>query len=372
MAIQKIHGFERDQSTFSSQGVQLKVSETILIEATTPLITMAEVINALPNTISGPGGTTFNPLQLTFTLFQSRHPSSDLYYLENVQSLKRTGDKGHFWHLRLSYSTPAASGSPGSSGSSSATRSKKNQRVKKPDSPNKDLQEPITDPTQRPAVFSGSTQTLTQHRYLNLDDEVIRHTNHMPITKPIPFEILTESWTWAWNIGILSTHDFFHNRSLGMISATNSDNFTIKVDKNKSISIKKGEMKCMGMSYAEEWETPSSGEEFHYVRVTANFLLTEGTIWGTAPISQHTLQIGSDGISPVPIEINDRKQHAKVPWPLKKDGTAVPHGEIAAGTFNPDDFGRLQAEGEDLVTVRRTAFGPFFSYYNLTLPIYDA
>ena len=160
MAIQKIHGFERDQSTFSSQGVQLKVSETILIEATTPLITMAEVINALPNTISGPGGTTFNPLQLTFTLFQSRHPSSDLYYIESVQSLKRTGDKGHFWHLRLTYSTPAAP-------SASATKSKKSQRVKKPDSKKKEDQEAITDPTKRPAVFSGSTQTLTQHRYLD-------------------------------------------------------------------------------------------------------------------------------------------------------------------------------------------------------------
>ena len=140
MSITKIHGFKRGSETLSSQGTQLSVSEVALIEAETPATSLAEVVNNLPNAASGPGGLVNNPMRLTFTLYHSRHPYSDLFYLTSV-SMKKAGDD-RFWECQMSYQTPA----PSEAAQIAQKKNKKKQRVKKPDSKNKKDQKPIENP----------------------------------------------------------------------------------------------------------------------------------------------------------------------------------------------------------------------------------
>ena len=90
--IEKIHGIKREGTTFSSNTNGFSLSETILVEAVSPVTTLAEVVSELP-VFGSPGTTTFNPYQLTFTLNQSPHPQVANYYLNGVSNARRSTEE---------------------------------------------------------------------------------------------------------------------------------------------------------------------------------------------------------------------------------------------------------------------------------------
>jgi hypothetical protein len=362
--ILKIYGLNREAQELSSQDLQLKLREQILVEATDADLDLSQVVDRLPNIYSGPGTTTFNPEGLTFTLFQSRHPYSDIYYLESLDSMTRAPNGDHFWTINVTYSTPAPSPIP-----PAASGGAKRQRVTKPDSKDKKKQIPITNPMNRPADWNGSTKLIMVDRYHDLENKVIRHTNDLPITKPLPFPMNATVWTWAWNVDIEDFPDALANCE--ELSATcNTGDFNLTVGKGKTYSVKKYEMRCTGFSYSEEFETPNGSKtEYHYIRITGTFELTEGFKWNKPPLSMHTKDYNDSRTQLQDIIINERGEKAKEPWPLTKLGFGVPYDQLDG--YDEDNFGVLQVGSVDLQMMRLGDFSSFFTTYKLKLPFVD-
>jgi len=361
MTITKIHGFDRSAQDFSSQQTQLRISETVIVEADSPDLTLAQVVDALPNTTSGPGSSAGNPQRLTFTLYHSRHPYSDNYYLDSLESMNRGDKQDRFWYLRMSYATPAPSVIEAAAGGA------KSQKSKKPDAKKKD-QKPIIDPMDRPPVFKGSVKTVMAQRYHDLQNRPILHTNGLPLSKPIPFPVDASTWQWSFNIDVkLFANLMTHARAI--VGSCNKTDINV-LHANKTLTtIAAKTLKCTGFTYEEVWETPTAKLEYHYIRCSATFTHTEGIFWDTPPLSLHTKEFNAAGTALEPIEINVKGHKAKEPWPLQTTGYAVPYDQLDG--WDPNDFGVLQAGGADLEMVPRKEHNAFFTSYNLYFPRVD-
>ena len=102
----------------------------------------------------------------------------------------------------------------------------------------------------------------------------------------------------------------------------------------------------------------------------SNYTITlqEGIDWTNAPVSMHTKQKGENS-DLIPIEINERGDKAREPWPLLADGTAVHYNDINSQDF---EAGVLQAGGNDLEMITKTNFSAFFSKHKLRMAKFDA
>jgi len=362
--IVKIHGFQRAGTSFSSETSRFIVEEVVLVEAETPLITLYELTAALPSFLSGPGTVAFNPLQLTFTLNQSTHPESDLFYLESVSQLRRI-DEGVFWEVPLRYASAAPQNLVPSVTLSGGSVERRDQKVKKPDSKVKAKKQPIIDPTDREPIFSGSSKLTTRTTRFDYDGNLIYHTNLLPITEGISLPVVVRNWSWTWNV-LAETYN--HAEYDDLENHCNSVEFTIKQG-IASYAIEAETMKCMGFSVREFYENPAgSTKEFHCVALTATFELHEILDkWTQPPISMHTKQliIGGGGALDE-IEINARGNKATEPWPLKPNGAAIAFADLP--TAVPADFGVLQAGGADFIPCKTFNFIPFFTKHKLKLP----
>ena len=365
--IEKIHGIKREGTTFSSNTNGFSLSETILVEAVSPVTTLAEVVSELP-VFGSPGTTTFNPYQLTFTLNQSPHPQVANYYLNGVSNARRSTEEGDgcFWEFPVTYSTASPFAGVASAPSDAQ---RKDQKVKKPDAPTDAEKEPIDNPLQRPAVWSGSTQLVSRPSFYDLESRLIKHTNGLPVTTPVSLQVAHKKWSWSFNVGAASFDywkwEVFENKCNGspltFKQGISTPNYVVPAKK----------LKCLGFSFSEHWETPSNSEiEYHYVRVVINVEISPDD-WDISPVSMHTLEIGAAAV-PTPIKVNARGDTARDPWPLKPDGSAVNFADLA--TAVQADFGVLQVGTADFpvdfspVEAVGTAIQDLIDEYDLWLP----
>ena len=76
--IKKIHGFLSEEQDIKPFFNRTEIKEVVRVEMNTISFGLQDnaidLIEYLPSYASGPGDTTFNPLQITFTLYQSPHP----------------------------------------------------------------------------------------------------------------------------------------------------------------------------------------------------------------------------------------------------------------------------------------------------------
>jgi hypothetical protein len=362
----KVHGFEREGTDFNASANGYNLSEEVLVEAASPMTTLAQVVSELP-AYGSPGTTDFNPYGLTFTLNQSSHPDAILYRLNSVSSGRRIQDTC-FWVFPLTYSTasPFAGSGPGAAPNDSK---RKDQKVKKPDSDTDADKEPIDNPLERPPVFSGSSKIVQVPVYYDRQDRIIHHTNGLPISQPVSLPKVFKNWSWSFNI---SANGFNMINFDAIENKVNLDDVSINQGgaSTPDYTILAGYLKNTGFSFSEHWETPANSTvEYHYVRVTANFEVSPD-LWNTPPLSLHTKQKIVAAGPCIPIKINERGDTATEPWPLDVDGVAIPFDELAITA--KEDFGVLQVDygidQEDYEPYQEVAMDTFFSTYDLDLP----
>lgn len=362
----KIHGFRREDTSFNASANGYSLLENVLVEADHPGVTLPQIVAELP-VFGSPGSLDFNPFGITFTLNQSAHPQAPNYYLKNTANARRTQEEGEgcFWVFPCVYDT--ASPFAGASTQPSDSQ-RKDQKVKKPDSTLDAEKEAITNPLERPAVWSGGTMIVNRPSLRNLQGTLIKHTNKLPITKPIMLPVAHKKWSWSWNIaaGSFNYADFeqFENRcnSSQLVFQQGSNGSTYTVSPKK--------LKCLGFSFTEHWETPAgSSEEFHYARVTMAVEISPDD-WDQTIVSMHTkeLIIGDGGAERHEvIVINDKNDPVTEPWPLLPTGRAVPYTQL--GTILPEEFGVLQVNDEDFYPISPiSGFQDLINTYKLHLP----
>ena len=361
-AIEKIHGYLRSTTDRNDQAQRSIVRETVLIEATSPLTTQQQIVLALPSYVSGPGNATFNPLQITVTQNQSRHAHYGNYIIENVGSLKRSSTSDKYWHLALTYSA-GGTGVYGV-GTSTPKEKRKDQKVKKPDSTNEADNEPITNPVDRPPIFTGSSKIVMRKSLFDLNNNLIRHTNYLPITTPVPIPVSHKVWTWDWNVDAKTFNmtdfddvdNFCNDGGVDLLQGTAPSTYTVDAFL----------MKCMGFSFKEVWETPDGTEvPYHFVRVTGKFEVSPDP-WNQVPRSLHTMQRRASTNKLIEIPINDTGLPTTTPWPLDPNGNAISYDDLP--TAVPSDYGVLQADGADLIVTGTANFANFFAIHKLRLP----
>lgn len=319
--IKKIHGFIRADQSYSSQGEQFRLTETCLVEAYSPLSRVSDVVFELPNTASGPGALDWNPDQLTFTLKISLHPESDQFRLDSLEGMKRKDPDSNFWLIPLVYMTPPVNLDLA-------------QQVDKPKAKKKKNRTRITDPVNRPPVFSMSINTQSGTTFTDRYQRRIVHRNRMPIEQPLPQ--YTDAWqfNWSWNIAIANLPGFLDDAAL-FTNGTNKEKVSIKDSDRKHIMwCEKRTLRGSGVKLSEVFETPSgSSVEHHYARVGFTMTYTPSRMIDEPQISQHTLQLlqNTETIKKelAPIPINAAGGKAKKPWPLQVGGAAVPWEEVA-------------------------------------------
>lgn len=358
MSIEKIWCYEMGSETFGLATNGFTINEIVVVEPTNAGDRWETIRSVLP-AYGTPGSTTTNPLQLTFTLNQSRHPDNAAYVLVGVSDARQDPETG-FWLIPVTYSTQIPGG-----GAPPLIFNRRDQAVAKPDSTNPADHAPITDPTSRPPVWSSNATIVDYNTYFDLDDEVIYHTNGLPLTKAIKIPIGHKVWTWTYNE---LAEDWDEELLIDeLLNKCNQAAFTIPQGNGATYTVPLERMKCVKISGNEEYETPSgSTTEYHYVRVSMTFELSR-IKWTLPPLSLHTkakIVAGSNKLDY--IRINDQNARAKEPWPLKADGTALTPTELS--TLPRSSWGRLQADGADLVMCETADFGSKFTALGFTLP----
>lgn len=364
----KIHGFERGQTAANLQSSSHVVQEVVLVETDSPLTTWKQLRDALP-AYGTPGSTTGNPLQLTFTLNHSRHPDNSSYRLVSYGDVKRHRNDSQFWIVPLTYSTEVPSASPSGAvptggGGGGSSRQRLDQRIKKPDSPNEEDQEPIINPVDRPPQFSSGYSIVQRKSLFNLDNKIIIHTNGLPLTEGVTIPVGAKQWKWVYNVAV---NDYKEEYFDTWFNKCNSVSFDIKQGgaATPDYTVPAKRLKFTGLSVNEVYETPAGSDvEYHYVRVSVTFSLTRDS-WNTPPLSLHTKARIEPGAAALKeITVNERGGKSDKPWPLKPDGTAVPWND----RNDTSTFGKLQADGADLVVCEEANLSTFFNENGLTLP----
>ena len=368
--IEKIHGFRRREATASLESSFHVREEVLLVEATTPLVRWEEVVFELPSFASGPGSTEENPLQITLTLNQSRHPHDTYFRLISYGPGRRAsseggGGKDRFWEIPLRYSTEL----PDTSG----TDLELSQRINNPDDEDEDDQDPIIDPTTRPPIWTGSSRIVDRKSFFDMWGRRIVHTNRLPVTTPVSIPYALLEWRWAFNVNAKTFDNTdFDDPDNGIFNRMNATGFSIPIGAGGSYFIAQNQLKCVGMSMNEVYETPANTTlQFHYVRITCTFqmLTNQADTWNQPPLSLHTHQ-RSNISKPIRIQINDRGDLAEDPWPLNRLGFAIDYDDLDSTPL--DQYGVLQSNENgilnDLIVCEEADFAFFFNKYNLTLP----
>ena len=368
--IEKIHGFRRREATASLESSFHVREEVLLVEAKTPLVKWEEVVFELPSFASGPGSTAENPLQITLTLNQSRHPHDTYFRLISYGPGRRASSEGgkgkdRFWEIPLRYSTEL----PNTSG----TDLELSQRINNPDDEDEDDQDPIIDPTTRPPIWSGSSRIVNRKSFFDMAGNRIVHTNRLPVTTAVDIPYTLLEWKWTFNVDA-KTYDNadFDDPNTGILNRMNSTGFSIPMGAGLSFFVAQYQLKCVSMSMSEVYETPANTTtQFHYVRVNCTFhmLTNQDDTWDNPPLSLHTHQRSNIG-KPIRIQINDRGDLAEDPWPLNKLGFAINYDNL--NSTPQDQYGVLQVNDNgslsDLVVCEEGNLAFFFNKYSLTLP----
>jgi hypothetical protein len=373
MGLYKIWGFQLpDQSMSATWGSQT-VTETCLIEMSSPLEDIINVQNALP---AYDGGTTPEP---TFTIGLSYHPERTDLVLKEAPSVKEHPTSGRpFWVVELVYETaqwldktlPYENQGIGNVG-----------RNKRLDTNPTDF---IKYPWDEPPTWSGSTKQVQATVYQDSAGAKLVHANYLPLTEGIDVTIELEVHTFTWNV----EYTMF-------TFATDIAPFIGKINDAVVFTGLRKHVLLETCSAVENYRTQNVGVRngqsgtgaiatHHFVTVTATFVIDRRTsVQGyfreaNRRVSMHTMQLANAGnpITPiwgyVPIDVNDRGDFAQSPWPLASlaytnaggfnRGIGFPYDALP--TANPEtDFWTidpLYPVEADLTT--------FVAFYGLVIP----
>ena len=323
MAIQKILGFLRDEQDIKPYWNRTEVKETLRIISDDATDTGFEIIYYLPSYVSGPGTTDFNPMQATFTIYRSSHPTATDLVLLEAYSVRRVPNTGNAWDITLLYGSYipnelVAYGTnfpPSSSGGNSNP----------PPAPS-------FNPLSAPPVWSSSSAIVQKQTMTKPNGNFIVHEHGKLLNDPIPYEEVHTTHTWTLNEDYASLNYFSQFASLaGKVGSTT----TFGTDGQY--------WKLSALSAQEARESYGSGNQrlsYHYVKITISFEYNpSGWVDDAKLVSRSTLQL-LDGDF-IPIDINGNGDRAHEPWPLLPvDGG----GDVLGAPYDdldPNDFAVL-------------------------------
>jgi len=372
MALYRIWGFLLQPESMSATWGSQSVTETCLVEMTTPLDNIIDVQAALP---AYDFGVTPEP---TFTIGLSHHPDQADLIFKQAANVREHPDSGRpFWLVDMVYETaqwlndifPGENVGAGNIGYQRRLRD--NTGTSSPTA-----REVIINPWDEPPTWSSSTRRVKMTRYKDATGNTLRHANYLPLTEGIDIDIDLEVHTFTWNVQY-STFNFETAVApyIGKINLT-------AMPRLKDAPIQHVLLETC--TCTENYRTVNIGmpngqvgngiQTFHFITLTATFVVDrrqgfttsmEGVPVEDRPVvdspegyfreanrrvSMHTLQLGNAGTvmlpiwGYVPIPVNDRGDVATSPWPLASAdyvtllgsnmGVAVPYD--AMNTLNPE------------------------------------
>lgn len=343
--IKKIHGFIPEEQDIRPYFNRTEIKEVVRVEMDTTNFGVQDnaidLIDYLPSYASGPGDTNFNPLQITFTFYQSPHPKAASLVLLECSGIKRVSDSGTFYDISLNYGNFI----PGEL-----------TTVEGPEKPNPGT--PIISPLQQPPVWSSSSNIVQKQTMTKPNGKFIIHENGLAITSPISYEEAHTAHTWTFNVNYTSiNYQSDIANYVGFIGKKTDTLFGKIASYWKLTAASSQEMR-------ESYGTGKSRVTFHYLKCQVSFEYNPSNWLDDAKLySRSTYQRVNGKL--IPIKINDLGDRAQEPWPLQ---TKEPDGDCFAAPYyvNPPNV--------DLYAVLDTGYpqtaniGIIPSTYGLRIP----
>lgn len=322
MTITLIHGFLHEKQKITPEWGSMTVTETVLVETDSPLVTSLTLIGALP---AAPNAVTAaNPKGISFTFDASVHPENSALVLRTAGAVTQVQDGGVFWEVELNYSNKSFLQLTGPSVVNGGTGSNRNPTQRK------DQREELV-PFDRRVVWSASSAIIQKETFRHATSgDVLRHTNLLPITQPFKYEDVHVTHTFSYNVEYASYNSSFYEPFFG------------KVNEFGCLGKPSGTLKLSSFSANEEYESNGSGVnkvEYHYVRLTISFEYNP-SFWDSEAqlVSMSTIQLKIKIIPPFDVYhdkiLISATQYAEEPWPLDANGAAIPYDNN-----NPGDYG---------------------------------
>lgn len=331
MGIELIHGFLSEQQKVSPQWGYIDVTETVLVEMSSPTENAIDVVNALPSGVGTVTGT--NPKGIAFTIDVSTHPDASALVFRRAGDVVRVQDGGCFWHIPMTYSTQSfyqlmggTSTGGGGGGANPNPKHRKDQRE-------------VLNPIDKPVVWNRSSSIVQKETYKHgTSGDPIVHTNFLPITEPYKYEEVHSSHTFSYNVAFNDFDDLDYSLYLG------------KVDNAGVFGSVPYFWKLTGYTAAEEYESignVGAKTDYHYVRVSLTFE-SNPSLWteDAKLVSMSTLQLKlQPAVGLVPAYfyyaqiLVSRTEYAKQPWPLLSTGAAVSYDSNDPTTYGYVDHG---------------------------------
>lgn len=331
--ITKILGFIREEQKIIPSFNKFEIREVCRVVMNNASDTGIHLVEYLPSYTSGAGDTTFNPLQLTFTLLVSPHPKTNNLLLVSCEGISKVGESGNIWDIELTYSNYIEN---------------EQQKI---DQFNLTA---IVNPLNRPVVWSTSSSIVQKQTYTDADGNWIIHENGQPLTDPITIEETHTSHTFNFVVNYNSLNYYSNIASFAGLVGTGT---VFGVDGQY--------WKITAASGNEKTETLGAGptkQKFHYVEVSLTFEYNpSGWVNDAKIVSMSTQQkvLGNY----IPIDINENGDRAQAPWPLLP---AEPNGDCYGAPYDAlvaDDFAELNTGYP-----RRGNIGALISQYGLAIP----
>jgi len=299
MAIQKILGFLRDEQDIKPYWNRTEVKETLRIISDDATDTGFEIIYYLPSYVSGPGTTDFNPMQATFTIYRSSHPTATDLVLLEAYSVRRVPNTGNAWDITLLYGSYipnelVAYGTnfpPSSSGGNSNP----------PPAPS-------FNPLSAPPVWSSSSAIVQKQTMTKPNGNFIVHEHGKLLNDPITYEEVHTTHTWTFNVDYHQLNYVQQIAKFAGIVGAAGNIFGEPAQRWKMTA-------CSGQEARESYGSGDQRVSYHYVKVSLSIEYNpSGWVDDAKLISRSTLQL-LDGDF-IPIDINGNGDRAHEPWPL--------------------------------------------------------
>jgi len=240
--IKKIHGFLPEEQDIRPFFNRTEIKEVVRVEMNAKRFDLHDdaisMIEFLPSFASGPGSTDFNPLQMTFTLYQSPHPKAPSLVLLECTGIKRVSGSGTFYDVSLNYGNFIPGEITGT---------------------------PIVSPLQQPPVWSSSSNIVQKQTMTRPNGKFIIHENGLAITSPISYEEAHTVHTWSFNVNYASTNYYSDIASyVGFVGRRNDTLFGVRASYWKFTAASSQEMR-------ESYGTGKSRVRFHYLKCQVSF-----------------------------------------------------------------------------------------------------
>ena len=371
MALYRIWGFLlQPESMSATWGVQ-SVTETCLVEMTTPLDNIIDVQAALP---AYDFGATAEP---TFTIGLSHHPDQADLIFKQATNVREHPDSGRpFWLVDMVYETgqwlndifPGENVGAGNIGYQRRLKDIAGTAVVN--------REKIDDPWDEPPTWSSSTRRVKMTRYKDATGNTLQHANYLPLTEGIDIDMGLEVHTFTWNV----RYDTF-NYETAVAPYIGTINI-VAMPRLKDAPAKHVLLETL--TCTENYRTANTSmpngqvgsgvEPKHFITLTATFVVDRRSAVDSPEgyhreanrrVSMHTLErspVMGGGFALTPIPVNARGDVATSPWPLAPSGIGVPYDLL--DSVDPDtDYAII-----DPLLPLESALAAFTVTHNLEVP----